>query len=398
MKKKVIIIISIVVVVIAAVIVGFSILMPSTAMSIMGSNVAYVTPVSSLTESDIAFTSNRYSGVVETQKAVSVKADSDKTIKETYVKEGDTVKKGDKLFAYDVEDMKTQLSQCQLDLDQANSEITSYNSQISSLENEKNSASENNRLSLENEISSLKIDLKRAQYTVESKTKEIEKLNKSINNNVVTSSVDGKIQSIGSSDTSELLSDDAYITITTNDDYRIKSMISEENITTFSEGSAILVRSRTDESQTWTGTISSIDTTNPSENSDSLTGTAETDSKYPVYIALDSADGLIVGQHVTVELSTEQGEGETSSNPSVPEFFICDIDTEPYVWCADESGLLEKRSVELGELDEQNFTYEILSGLSTDDLIAFPEDRLAEGMTTIFDDITDESMESVEVE
>lgn len=396
MKKKVIIISSIIIVVVAAAIIGVTVFMPTASMSLMGSEFAYVSPVSDLTSSDIAFTSNRYSGVVETQKAVSVKADSDKTIKETYVKEGDTVKKGDKLFAYDVEQLKTQLSQSQLDLDQAQSEITSCNSQISSLELEKNSADQNQRLNLENQISSLQLELKRAQYTVESKTKEIEKLNKSIKNNVVTASVDGKIQSIGSSDEAELLLDDAYITIATNADYRIKAMISEENIATFSEGSAVLVRSRADESQTWTGKVSSIDTTAPSTGSfdTEMGASAETDTKYPVYITLDSADGLMVGQHITVELSTGEEESETGDNLTLSELFICDVDTEPYVWCADENDFLEKRPVELGEYHENDCEYEILSGLSTDDLIAFPEEHLTEGMMTLLEV---ETMDSAEV-
>ena len=59
----------------------------------------------------VSFTANRYSGVVETQELVKVDADVDKKVKATYVKEGDAVKTGDKLFEYDIDNMKVQLEE-----------------------------------------------------------------------------------------------------------------------------------------------------------------------------------------------------------------------------------------------------------------------------------------------
>ena len=43
-------------------------------------------------------------------------------------------------------------------------------------------------------------------------------------------------------------------------------------------------------------------------------------------------------------------------------------------------GYIEKRKVELGEYDENMMRYQILSGLTEDDYIAYPEDRVKEGM------------------
>ena len=54
-------------------------------------------------------------------------------------------------------------------------------------------------------------------------------------------------------------------------------------------------------------------------------------------------------------------------------------DGSRYVWAA-ENGRLKKRTVETGELDEETYTYEILSGLSEDDLITWPDESLQEGM------------------
>ena len=98
-----------------------------------------------------SFTANRYSGVVETQELVKVDADVDKKIKETFVKEGDSVKTGDKLFEYDIDDMKIQLDQDKLDIAQAENVIKDYNAQIEALEKEKKTLSANKQISITNQ-------------------------------------------------------------------------------------------------------------------------------------------------------------------------------------------------------------------------------------------------------
>lgn len=377
MKKKVIIIISIVVVLIVAAIAGVIIFTPMSSVGMSAGDSAVVTKIAEINGLDIAFASNRYSGVVEMQEFVSVKADSDKIIKETFVTEGDSVKKGDKLFEYDIEQMKIQLAQNELDLEQAETEIKMCNSQISTLENQKRTADQNTALGIESQILSLQLEIKRAEYTASNKKEEIKKLKKSIENNVVKAETNGKIQSVGNSDAQEMVLDNAYITIATNDDYRVKTMISEENVDTFYKDAPIIVRSRIDESKSWTGKVTSIDTTAPSNTgSDVMSG--ETDTKYPVYIELDSVDGLMIGQHVTVELNVDSA--SDNSKLWLDEFYICDVETSPYVWCMGKDNLLEKRSVELGEFNEMEFRYEIVSGLTQEDYVSFPEEHLTEGM------------------
>lgn len=379
MKKKIIIIISIVVVLIVAAIAGVIIFKPVGSVGMGVGDSAVVTQIAEINGLDMAFSSNRYSGIIEMKELVSVKADSDKVIKETFVKVGDSVKKGDKLFEYDIEQMKIQLTQNELDLEQAETEINMCNSQISTLENQKRSADQNTALGIESQILSLQLEIKRAEYTVSNKKDEIKELKKSIENTVVKSKTNGKIQGVGNSDAQEMAFDSAYITIATNDDYRVKAMISEENIDTFYKDAPIIVCSRIDDSKSWTGKVTSIDTASASTNNSGVMG-GETDTKYPVYIELDSVDGLMIGQHVTVELDVDS---ESDDNKLwLDEFYICDAETAPYVWCMGKDNLLEKRSVELGEFSEENFGYEIVSGLTQEDYVAFPEEHLTEGMPT----------------
>ena len=104
-------------------------------------------------------------------------------------------------------------------------------------------------------------------------------------------------------------------------------------------------------------------------------------SKYPFYVELDDTEGLLLGQHVYLQLETQAE--ETFAGPSIGSAFIAyDEDGSTYVW-ADKSGKLEKRPVELGEYNMMNDTYEILSGIAEEDFIAFPDPELCgEGVPT----------------
>ena len=86
--------------------------------------------VSSLnTASDFKLSNRSFLGVVEAQESVDVKYDSSKTVAEILVKNGDSVKKGDKLLTYDVEAINLQLEQAKLEVERLQNEIASNKSQ-----------------------------------------------------------------------------------------------------------------------------------------------------------------------------------------------------------------------------------------------------------------------------
>ena len=65
--------------------------------------------------------------------------------------------------------------------------------------------------------------------------------------------------------------------------------------------------------------------------------------RYPFYVELDSTDGLILGQHVYLEMLTE-GDGTSSGLPLSSAFICFEDDGSAYVW-AEKKGKLEKRSI-----------------------------------------------------
>ena len=365
----------------------------------------YVSSVSSIVGSETGI-ANRYAGVVEPQETVEVSIESGRTVKSVNVKTGQEVTQGQLLFEYDLSSIQDDLKQAQLDLDRLKNEALSLTSQISTLEKEKKQASRDNQLSYTIEIETAKMNLQKNQYDQESKTAEIEKLQKATGNTEVRSDIDGVIQKI---DTSKISTDDgdyldedytdtssysddgssnsnAFITILSTGAYRVKGQINELEAQSLIEGEPMIIRSRIDSNQTWRGTMGTIDRENAvSDNSNNMyfgmmdTSSQTTSSTYPFYVELESSEGLMLGQHVYIEL--DSGQEDKKDGLWLSEFYIVDADeTDPYVWVMNDKNKLEKRTVILGNYDEGLCEYEIVDGVTTDDYLAYPSDSLEEGM------------------
>jgi HlyD family secretion protein len=101
-------------------------------------------------------------------------------------------------------------------------------------------------------------------------------------------------------------------------------------------------------------------------------------SRYPFYVELDSTEGLILGQHVYLELETQESD---FTGPVIDMAFVCyEEDGSAYLW-AESRGKLEKRAVTLGESDPMTGTVQILTGLTLEDYIAFPDEELCKSGT-----------------
>ena len=333
-------------------------------------------------------------GTVESQEVKGVNRDSDKKVKELYVKEEDEVKAGDVLFEYDTESMELQLRQLELELTSINNNIATLNQQIASLTTEKAAAPAEEQLSYSAQIQNLQAQVNQANYDASAKQLEIDRQKLSMENTKVVAPMDGIIKTINENNSTSSSDDDssnsnsdngsdstsnAYITIMAKGDYRIKATASELTVRSMSEGQSMIIRSRVDDS-TWTGTVTKIDLEHPDNgnNNDYYMSSGTTATKYPFYISLDSTDGLMLGQHVYVE--ADYGQGDVKEGLWLDEYYIMQEDDGAYVWAENAKGYIEKRKVELGEYDENMMRYQILSGLTEDDYIAYPEDRVKEGM------------------
>ena len=265
-----------------------------------------------------------YSGVVESQETLEVNKDSDKEIEEIYVAVGDEVKEGDPLFKYDVDSVKQQKQTANLELEGLQTDLEGYQAQVNQLTAEKQAAP-----------------------------------------------ADGQVD---------------Y----TRRDYRVPGPLDEQRLYSsgLSEGMQVIIRSRADETVTWTGSIKTIDTENPQSNNNNDYSDSSSDnsaSKYPFYIQLDSSDGLMLGQHVYIE--PDYGQGDVKTGLWLDASYVLE-DDGTYVWALDSRGRLEKRQVEIGDRDDDLYLVQIASGLSDDDYIVWPSDDLYVGMkVTKYEDV-----------
>ena len=323
----------------------------------------------------------QYAGLVVSQNEVKIEKDANQTVLELKVNEGDEVTVGQVLFTYDTQAASLNLEKAQLEAEQAENSIASQKEQKSQLEQEKESAPSDQQLSYSIEIQSLEADILQAEYNLTVKQKEIDTLKASMENSEVTATVNGRIKSICESGTDSNGNAAPYITILESGSYRVKGMINENSKNALTDGMSVIIRSRTDDSQTWNGTIGSIDWDSPTSNSSGYYSSDEmsNSNKYPFYVDLDSTDGLMLGQHVYIE--PDMGQNDSVSGITLPSYYINDADsTSPWVWAANSKDKLEKRSVTVGAYIEASDSYVITDGISADDYLAFPEDSLSPGM------------------
>ena len=349
-------------------------------------NAVFVQSVKTLSDLGGIAPGDRFPGMVVSEHVTEVHKDSDKVVADVYVKEGDDVVEGQELFTYDMDQLQLALDKQKLELEQLKATIENYKSQIESLKKDEARATGSAKLQYTIEIQSLQIDLKEAELNLEAKEKAVAQTEAMLVNVTVVAPVTGRITGVNENGYDNYGNPLAYITIQQAGSYRIKATLGELQRGGILEGSRMKIVSRTDENQVWYGTVTMVDyesATQGNENDMYYGGMMDpmaSSTKYPFYVELDSSEGLLLGQHVYLEL--DNGE-EEAAGLFISAAFICyDDNGNTYVW-AEKNGKLEVRPVVVGEYNYMMDTMEILEGLTEEDYIAFPDPELcAEGVST----------------
>ena len=352
-------------------------------------NQVFVQKVSDLSQLGELASVDKFSGIVISENVTEIQKDNDKVVDNLYVREGDDVTKGQKLFSYDTEQLLLTLEKQKVELEQLASSIENYGLQIAQLEKDRERAYSADKLKYTLQIQTNQIDLKEAELKLKTKQSEIQKSEHLLDNALVTSPVTGRVTAISEAGTDEYGNSKAYISIQQTGSYRVKGQINEMQRGAIMEGSRIRMESRLNPEECWMGTVTLVDYENPIQgnNSGYITSSGSDEmgssSRYPFYVELDSIEGLILGQHLYLSVAGEESislEGVTLSSS-----FICfDEDGSCFVWGDDGQGKLEKRSIELGNYDPMTDAYEIRSGLSDSDYVAFPDEEVClQGAPTV---------------
>ena len=354
----------------------------------------YVESVASITGTGSVGIVNRFGGMVVSGTTQDIRRDESMTVSEILISVGDTVKVGDTLFTYDNAALLLNIEQQELEIQGMKNSISSNKKQISELEDERDRVSESDKLSYTLEIQSLEASNRETEYNITIKEKELSRQKELSQDTTVRSEINGRVIAVNKDGGYDNYGNPKpFISIMETGNLRVKGVINENNRASLYEGQQLTVMSRTDDSK-WSGILEYIDWDNPvSDNSGYYYGPVDemsTSSKYNFYITLDSYDGLFMGQHVYIDTGLSKDDMETPAL-MLPSYYICDIDGSAYVWAASRSDKIEKRSVSLGDYSPEFDTYEIVSGLTGDDYIAFPDDTISAGAPAMKNESMDSS-------
>ena len=346
----------------------------------------YVQSVSAITGVGPAGNRSRYSGVVEAKNVVKVDPDKDLTVKDCFVSAGDKVREGAPLFSYDVESMEISFEQLQLDVQGLENAIQTTREKVESLKKKLARAAEFKKYEIQMDIQTQELEIRKKEYELAGKRKQVEDMEKALQNTTVYAPVSGTVRSVKSAQggTQEYggygggEQDTAYITIVAGNDYCVKGTVSEQTIHTLQEGMDVRVLSRISD-DVWPGRIYRINTEETKQTSRYYyyDGGGEQASKYEFFVELDTNEGLLMGQHVYIELGAE---APASDALLLPLYYVVEQEGAPFVYAASADNRVEKRPVVLGDRDEENGTVAILEGLSYLDRIAFPDETVQVGM------------------
>ena len=353
-------------------------------------NAVYVQSVKTLSGIGAIAPGDRFPGMVVSENITEIQKDNDKVVAETHVKEGDDVVEGQELFTYDMDQLQLTLDKQRLELEQLKATIENYKTQIEDLKKDEARATGSAKLQYTIQIQSMQVDLKEAELNLVAKEKEVTQSETMLENVTVVSPVTGRVTGVNENGYDNYGNPLAYITIQQAGSFRIKGTLGELQRGGIVEGSRMKIVSRTDENVFWFGTVTLVDYESPSQGNDNniyiggMEDPMSSSSKYPFYVELDSSEGLLLGQHVYLEL--DAGE-EASAALSISSAFVCfDENGNAYVW-AEKNGKLEVRPVVTGEYNFMLDTMEILEGLTEEDYIAFPNEELCvEGAPTTRDE------------
>ena len=330
--------------------------------------------------------SDKFAGMVVSENVVEIERDTEQKLDELFVSVGDTVRVNEKLFEYDTDTLSLTIDKQQLEIDKLTQQIKDLTTQKTNVEKQikeekakkKNKQNPELLATLDLNLRSVNADLTTANYDKKTKQAEMDYNKDMLKNAAVRSPIKGIVRSINESGS-------PYITIQQDGAFQVKGTLNELSLNAgIMEGVGVTILSRTDPTAYWTGTVTLVDynTTDEGENDNMYGGYVDpmaSSTSYPFYITLDSTEGLLLGQHVYIQISAAAIGDELLR---IPEDYILDVATDEETWLTTgsvwgvnmETMTLTKISVTLGEYDPTYGTYVILDGITPESFLADPAD------------------------
>ena len=358
---------------------------------------AYVQSVGDL-DASLYMSGDTFSGTVVESAQMKVLADTEKKVSEIYVKEGDKVKKGDKLFQYDptlleltVEDKQLSVKNCENALAAAQDLLVKYQNIVpyeepateAPQEDEQTDetvaeepATEDVQPSEEpvreeqhytaNEkadmIADQQLNIKKAQTALESAQEELDEAKKDLENATVISQLDGTVTQAQTVDS--LVTSTPVCTVTGNTGVTVKCYVDEFNYNALKIGDTLNVTTWMSDANATAQVLSVGDY--PVENPSGGSGNPNT-SYYEVTAFLEQNDGFDIGEDVQISIVSD----DSSSDTIMISKMYVRTDTDGSYVLKDDGGKLARQAVGTKKSSDGEFVI-ITDGLTRDDMIAFP--------------------------
>ncbi len=351
-------------------------------------------------------------GVVANDATQSIFLQDNQQVKEIYVSEGQEVKAGDKLMAYDVTSLEFSLEMKKLNVQSLSDQMTMVTKELERLKkitpvepktqetdgtdaetdmageegtavgeesgSDKTAVTTYTAEELAKAIREKEQQLKKLDLDQRKAKLEVVTLQGQLEDGVVYAKIDGVVKKI--QDPLNPPNDgSAFLVVSGSEGLYVKGNVSELYLDQVQVGQMVMATSW-QTGMEYMAEISAIDTY-PEENP-SYYGEGNPNSSYYAYTAYISDPGeLEAGEYLGLIIQTED-ESAGYSSLCIDKSYVREENGKNYVM-KDDNGVLKKQYVTVGKLISGGYGIEIISGLTEEDSIAFPYGKAAqEGVAT----------------
>ncbi|HEX6593422.1 MAG TPA: efflux RND transporter periplasmic adaptor subunit [Bacillota bacterium] len=294
-------------------------------------------------------------------------------IAEFFVKEGDSVKKGTKLFRYENNELTLEKKQNELQIKLLDLELDSVRKKQKNIDVQMKKNKDDEFLQEEYD----QIKLQEKQLTIEREQADIQKemINQQMNDLVVTSDIKGTVITLNKdvSPSSDSFEQQPLMRIGSLNKLVIEGLISEYDTLKIKEGQSVTVTSDALPDQSWAGTVNFISYVQEDEEAMEVSGGESSGVQYPIEVVVEDDLDIKPGFQMVLEIKIEQYEADV-----IPLTAIEQDGDDNFVYVI-EDGVAKRTEVDVGTISDEDI--EIKDGLTKQDkVIVNPSDHISDGM------------------
>ena len=320
-------------------------------------------------------------GMVTNDSSQEIYLTDAKSVKEVYVQKGDRVEVGDPLIAYDTVELNLNIERKKLDVSNAEAELAklkyrfscAWNTPVIS-EDDEDAVGYTFDVWVE-EVNTLDYQVKAQEIRLRQKKLELETLQKSASDGMVYAEVAGEVKTLGDVNNPSN-NGTPFLVVTGSEGLYVSGTLSELSLDSVTVGTVVTANSW-ESGMTFEATITEISDLPTSSNS---WGDGNPNVSYYGFTAyIEDSSALRNGEYVDLQISTGSA---SEGGIFIEKAYVREENGRPYCMIADENGRLKKQYVVTGRT-VYGSAVEIKSGLSEEDLIAFPYGKdVVEGALT----------------